>query len=54
MTTNELHNLGVRLKDSLALNSLEQAIIKIDVAIEGMQRLLDDVKRIKEKIEEYK
>jgi hypothetical protein len=54
MTVNELANLGERLKGSLAINTLDQTIIKLDVAIEGLQRLMDDVKKLKEKLEEYK
>jgi hypothetical protein len=54
MTTNELADLGERLKGSLAINTLSQTIIKLDVAIEGLQRLMDDVKKLKEKLEEYK
>lgn len=54
MTTNDLVDLGERLKGSLAINTLSQTIIKLDVAIEGLQRLMDDVKKLKEKLEEYK
>lgn len=54
VTINELADLGERLKGSLAINTLEQTIIKLDVAIEGLQRLMDDVKRLKEKLEDYK
>ena len=47
-------DLNERLKGSLAINTLSQTIIKLDVAIEGLQRLMDDVKKLKEKLEEYK
>lgn len=54
MTANQLADLGERLKGSLAINTLNQTIVKLDVAIEGLQRLMDDVKRLKEKLEDYK
>lgn len=59
MTTNQLQSdavkkLGEQLRNSLALNTLEQTVVKLDVAIEGLQRLMDDVKRLKEKLKEYK
>jgi hypothetical protein len=59
VTTNQLQSeavkkLGEQLKNSLALNSLDQVIVKIDVAVEGLQRLLDDVKRVRDKLVEHK
>ena len=52
MTANQLADLGERLKSSLAVNTLQQTVIKLDVAIEGLQRLMDDVKRLKDRLEE--
>jgi hypothetical protein len=54
VTANQLTDLGERLKGSLALNSLDEVIVKIDVAVEGLQRLLDDVKRVRDTLERYK
>lgn len=54
MSTNQLKELGDQLKGSLAMNTLSQTIIKLDVAIEGLQRLMDDIKRVQERLEEYK
>ncbi len=51
VTTNQLKELGDQLRGSLALNTLSQTIIKLDVAIEGLQRLMDDIKRVQERLE---
>ena len=52
-TVRDLSNLGDQLKRSVAINGLEQAIMKLDVTIEGMQRTMDALKEIKFKLETY-
>ena len=46
-------DLNERLSRSVAINAVEQAIIKVDVMIEGMQRMMDQMKTIKDKLETY-
>ena len=46
-------DLNDRLARSVAINAMEQAIMKLDVTIEGMQRTMDQLKAIKLKLETY-
>lgn len=46
-------DLNDRLARSVAINSMEQAIVKLDVLIEGMQRTMQQFKELKEKLETY-
>lgn len=52
-TVRDLSHLGDQLKRSVAINSMEQAIVKLDVLIEGMQRTMQQFKEIKDKLETY-
>ena len=46
-------DLNDKLSRSVAINAMEQAIIKLDVTIEGMQRTMQQFKEIKDKLEAY-
>ncbi len=54
MTTNELADLGERLKDSAAINAVKQAINLIDVRIEASMREMEQFKKLLTLLEKHK